>query len=124
MNVLITGIDGFVGSHLADALSGRPDVRLTGTTLQPSQANSERSVPCVQADITDREQIRKVIFDLAPQKLFHIAGQAFVPTSVKDPVGTFRTNVDGSMNILEAVRQLRSEKQISCSVLIVSSSEI
>src|SRR5689334_15718206 len=110
MNVLITGIDGFVGSHLADALSGRPDVRLTGTTLS-SRAHSDRAIPHVQADITDREQIKKVIFDLAPQKLFHIAGQEFVPASVKDPAGTFRTNVDGSINILEAVRQLRSEKQ-------------
>lgn len=124
MNVLITGIDGFVGSHLADALSNRPDVRLSGTTLQPAQSLSQRSIPCVQADITDKDQIKKVIFDLAPQKLFHIAGQAFVPTSVKDPAGTFRTNVNGSLNILEAARQLRSERQISCSVLIVSSSEI
>ncbi|HTK82414.1 MAG TPA: GDP-mannose 4,6-dehydratase [Bacteroidota bacterium] len=126
MNVLITGIDGFVGSHLADALAGRPELRLFGTTRHSGspKASHPPAIPLHQIEITDKEQVKKVIFDLAPQKLFHIAGQAFVPAALSDPYGTFRTNIDGLINILEAVRLLRLEKQVSCSVLVVSSSEI
>jgi GDP-4-dehydro-6-deoxy-D-mannose reductase len=125
MKVLITGIEGFVGSHLADALAKQPGLRLFGTLRNPSRAiNTSPSITYSQADTTDKEQVRKLVFDLAPQKLFHMAGQAYVPTSVADPYGTFRTNIDSVVNILEAVRQLRIEKQISCSLLVVSSGEV
>jgi GDP-4-dehydro-6-deoxy-D-mannose reductase len=125
MTVLITGVDGFVGSHLAEAFAGRPDVRLVGTVRSLSGRPEEGSSPAeVQLDVTDHAQVRNVLLELAPQKIFHTAGQAFVPASVNDPYETFRTNIDGVVNILETVRALRAERQVSCSVLCISSGEV
>ena len=125
MKVLITGIDGFVGSHLADALAEQPAIRLFGTSRSsPGPVNAPSSISYSRVDTTEKDAVRKLVFEVAPQKIFHIAGQAYVPTSVADPYGTFRTNIDSVVNILEAVRQLRIEKQISCSLLIVSSGEV
>ncbi len=127
MNVLVTGIDGFVGSHLADALLTQSHLRLFGTIRNRPPVIDKKdssSITRLQADITDIEEVKSVIFEVKPQKIFHIAGQAFVPTAIEHPRDTFRVNIDGVLNILEAVRQLRSKQQISCSVLIISSGQV
>lgn len=128
MNVLITGVDGFVGSHLAEALLEIPDARLFGTMRGSSAPriipSLEKTVTRIQADITDAEQIRHAVHDVRPKKIFHIAGQAFVPTSFENPSETFQSNFQGTLNILEAVRRETAAGQISCSVLIVSSGEV
>src|SRR5213075_2303147 len=121
MNVLVTGIDGFVGSHLADALLKDPDVKLSGITR--SNVRQER-ILSYKVDVTNFDLLLDAVGKAAPQKVFHIAGQAFVPTSFENPNETFQSNFQGTLNVLEAVRRLQASGAPPCSVLVVSSGEV
>jgi GDP-4-dehydro-6-deoxy-D-mannose reductase len=128
MKVLVTGITGFVGSHLAEALVSLPGIEVHGTTFgKPTEnikANYLSDISLHSVDISEPIQVHQIISQLKPEKIFHLAGQAFVPHSVSDPVTTFQTNINGTVNILEAVRSLKTTDQISTSVLVVSSGEV
>ena len=127
MNVLITGVNGFVGSHLAETLLESRDIRLFGTMRGAHDSgvipSLKKTVTRMQADISDADQICRVVDEVRPAKIFHIAGQAFVPTSFENPSETFQSNVRGTLNVLEAVRRQTATK-FPCSVLIVSSGEV
>lgn len=125
MNVLITGIDGFVGSHLAETLLATPGHKLYGTVRNGSLSPAHnKGIERIQVDITSAADVIAAIRKAAPEKIFHLAGQAFVPTSFENPSATFQSNFQGTLNILEAVRQLQTTDGLSCSVLIVSSGEV
>jgi GDP-4-dehydro-6-deoxy-D-mannose reductase len=137
MNVLVTGIDGFVGSHLADALLKDPDVRLTGITrsrvgqtflsvpVRPTGMSvPHEKVERIIVDVTNFDPLCEAIRKAAPQKVFHIAGQAFVPTSFENPNETFQSNFQGTLNVLEAVRRTQASGAPPCAVLVVSSGEV
>jgi GDP-4-dehydro-6-deoxy-D-mannose reductase len=127
MRVLITGIDGFVGSHLAELLSAASvDVHGTALSLQ-SLRNIEHlrsSLTLHEVDITDVERVKAIFHKVQPERVLHIAGQAFVPSSIKNPLETFRVNILGGLAILEAVRDQNIGAGKSPSVLIVSSGEV
>lgn len=127
MRVLLTGIDGFVGSHAADLLVAA-GVEVHGTVLHfdalRNIAHLRQSLTLHQADISDAGKISALVRSLRPDRILHIAGQAFVPRSLQSPLETFHTNLLGGLNILEASRQLLSESGKSPAVLIVSSGEV
>jgi len=128
VRVLVSGIDGFVGSHAAEYLGGVPEVELHGTILEPGDhpnlAMLKTDVQLHQADILDREAIRRIFRKVVPDRVIHLAGQAFVPTAMLDPVGTFEANIMGGVRLLEAARNQLDEKGTSPQVLIVSSGEV
>ena len=128
MNVLVTGIDGFVGTHLRASLAGIIDVRLFGIVRHrtPTQSLTNRTLDFtpLTADIRDAQQVQMAIDECKPDKIFHLAGQAYVPVSFKDPIGTFQTNIQGTLNLLEAVRRFSMSDKKRCSVLVVSSAEV
>ena len=128
MNVLVTGIDGFVGSHLAEALVLNPEYQVYGTILDQVQPNLPRAlqpvIKLVQVDITNFNEFYRALVAARPSKVFHLAGQAFVPLSLEDPATTFRTNIDGTLNVLEAIRRYTRTERQSCSLLVVSSGEV
>jgi GDP-4-dehydro-6-deoxy-D-mannose reductase len=124
MNVLITGIDGFVGSHLAEEVLTHPSVRLFGLVEKRGRtwnlATVADRIQFHECDITNAGAIREVIQSIKPDQIYHLAGQAFVPFSIKNPSETFRVNIEGGLNLLEAIRF----HVPSCAVLIVSSGEV
>jgi GDP-4-dehydro-6-deoxy-D-mannose reductase len=124
MNVLVTGIDGFVGSHLAGELLRDPDVKLFGLVIDrakvPLIEHFKGRIELIQADIRDRRQVDEALRACKPQRVYHLAGQAFVPTSYKDPVDTFYVNIDGGIHILDGVRIMAPDAL----VLVVSSGEV
>ena len=124
MNILITGIDGFVGSHLAAHFLHQGGVTIYGLVRAlPPMVPLDPSIILRSAEITDPDAVRAVVTEAMPDRIFHLAGQAFVPLSIENPRGTFQTNVDGTLNLLEAVREdnvLRNKT----SVLVVSSGEV
>jgi len=121
MRILITGITGFAGSHLAELALGRNGVEVYGTLRNRSRLeNIEHLLPrlhLVECDIRDPFAVQNVIRDVTPDRVFHLAAQSFVPTSWVAPEETITTNVLGQLNLLEAIRQLRPETriQIACS---------
>ncbi len=128
MRVLVTGIDGFVGSHMAELLHSIGGVDVYGTIITPQPGPNLKGITgklrLRQADILNASRIEELFHDIRPERIIHLAGQAFVPTSVVDPVGTIQTNIAGSMSILEAARKMQERENLEVQVLIVSSSEV
>ena len=114
--VLITGHTGFTGSWLCQILIGA-GAEVTGYSLEPPtdpslfvEAGIAEKINHVVGDIRDREKLMRVFEEVQPEIVFHLAAQPIVRESYKDPVGTYETNVMGTVNICEAVRQTASVK--------------
>lgn len=132
MKVLITGITGFVGSHLAEMLFARDDVELFGTYRRRSRMdNLENLLPhlnlievgvsniestqaalkpgkinMISTDLVDSFSVHKLMGAVRPDRIFHLAAQSFVPASWNAPAETLQTNILSQLNLFEAVREL------------------
>ena len=128
MRVLVTGIDGFVGSHLAEFLLGIPGVEVHGTLHPDAQGTNIRHIAqrliLHKADILEPAAIASTFERVRPTRIIHLAAQAFIPVSMSDPVLTFRTNIDGGIAILEAARKASAGSGEHPAVLVVSSGEV
>lgn len=122
MRVLITGYTGFVGSHLAEFLLERGD-EVHGLYRWRSRfqnvAHLADRVHLVEGDIADAAAMHRVLAEVRPEWIFHLAAQSFVPTSWTSPGATLDANLQGQVNLLEAIRQL----DLECRVQIAGSSE-
>ncbi|OGS44073.1 MAG: GDP-mannose 4,6-dehydratase [Elusimicrobia bacterium RIFOXYD2_FULL_34_15] len=120
MNVLITGITGFAGSHLAEFLLSK-GYEVHGIKRWRSRTENiegfKDKIQVHECDIKDYQSVKKVIDKVKPGKIFHLAAQSFVPTSWNAPTETITTNVLGELNIFEAVREagITPWIQIACS---------
>lgn len=103
MNILVTGASGFVGNHLIAKLSEGKD-KIFGIDLKIDKKRNKKSVSFEEADIEDAASVAKIIKKTKPSRIFHLAAQSSVKNSWKDPVKTFKINVFGGINILEAIR--------------------
>jgi GDP-4-dehydro-6-deoxy-D-mannose reductase len=117
MRVLITGITGFAGSHLAEyILANHPDVRVYGIVRWRSRMDNISSivgkVELHEADLKDIISLRKCLAEIKPDRIFHLAAQSFVPTSWKLPAETFAINAVGQLNLLEALLSLKLNPRI------------
>ena len=108
----ITGVDGFIGSWLAQELLSQGD-QVFG--LSQSKSGNFDGVVKHKADLTSAEEINKIIKQVKPDRLFHLAAQSNIPASFKNPQETIDVNVNGSLNLLEAIR-LSSPKTVFISV--------
>jgi GDP-4-dehydro-6-deoxy-D-mannose reductase len=128
MRVLVTGIDGFVGSHLAEFLLGVEGVQVFGTVLEsetgPNITAIAANLVLKRADVRDAERVLNVFRDVRPDRVIHLAAQPFVPTSVQDPTSTLQVNVFGTLSVLEAARKMGEDRGTPPSVLLVSSGEV
>jgi GDP-4-dehydro-6-deoxy-D-mannose reductase len=120
MRVLITGIAGFVGRHLAAHLAEATDWQLCGLVRSAARHGSVGTVPLIEADLTDAAATGRAIAAARPQLIFHLAAQANVPQSFADPVGTFQANVIAQLNLLRACIAAGDDPLL----VIASSSEI
>lgn len=109
--ILITGVTGFVGSHLAEFLLQRKGVRVYGITRWRSQTENidhiKNKLKLYECDIRDASSVREVISETRPDTIFHLSAQSFVPASWNAPAETLVTNILGELNIFEACRHLK-----------------
>lgn len=124
MRVLITGITGFAGSHLADyILANHPDVEVFGTIRWRSRRENichiEQKIGLFEADLKDIVSLQKCLAEIKPDRIFHLAAQSFVPTSWNCPAETFSINSIGEINLFEAILSL----ELSPKIQIAGSSE-
>ena len=128
MRVLITGVTGMAGSHLADYLLQKEGLEVFGTfrwrsrmenldhlmkegrlnvitcdkgakpSIEPSKLN------LMEADIGDAFSMNRMMAVVRPERIFHLAAQSYVPASWWAPAETLHTNIIGEVNLLEAVR--------------------
>lgn len=108
--IFITGHTGFKGSWLCKMLSNAGAI-VTGYSLEPPTnpslfciAEIENDVTSVIGDIRDYESLKKAFDEAQPEVVLHLAAQPIVRDSYKDPRYTYETNVMGTVNILECVR--------------------
>jgi GDP-4-dehydro-6-deoxy-D-mannose reductase len=101
MRTLVTGVDGFIGGWLGRALAGQGD-EVEGTSRKASGSSS--GVTRHLCDITDRGAVGRLVQGIVPDRVFHLAAINNVAASFAAPADTIRTNVEGTLNLLEAVR--------------------
>ena len=120
---LISGINGFAASWLAEELLRR-EWEVFGTIRPRSNKENIKHIwdriGTFWCEITDPFSVKETIKRVNPDAIFHLAAQSFVPLSWKAPQLTFDVNVGGTINVLEAVRELG----ISPTILITSSSQV
>jgi CDP-paratose 2-epimerase len=109
--VLVTGGCGFVGSNLAARLieSGQEVAVFDNLSRQGTSENLRwlqtlGAVRFIQGDTRAAADLEKVVKELRPDAVFHLAGQVAMTTSMRDPRRDFETNAAGTFNLLEAVR--------------------
>lgn len=107
--VLITGASGLVGSWLVkDLLEKEADVVCLVRDYVPDsqffQDGLDRKVSVVRGSLSDVEDIKRAINEYETETVIHLGAQAIVGTANRDPVGTFKANIEGTWNMLEAVR--------------------
>lgn len=106
IRVLITGSTAFVGSHLADRLAAAGyEVHGLKRPRSP-EIFMNPNVNYHVGDITDYTAMYHLIDGIRPHHIYHLAAQSFVPLSWEAPTMTQTANLNGSLNILEAVRQV------------------
>jgi len=127
VRALITGVSGFAGSFLAEYLLSQPDLELWGVWHgeQSDDKNSAWStalraqIQSLSGDLTDPAVAQGVLAQAAPDRIFHLAAQAFVPISWEDPWATLENNIRAEVNLLHAAAEQNSRARI----LIVGSNE-
>ena len=114
--VFLTGHTGFKGTWLTRILL-LAGADVTGYSLEPptepslfAQTNTASKIKSIIGDIRDGDKLKQAMKEATPDIVMHLAAQPIVRTSYKDPVGTYETNVMGTVNILEAVRATPSVK--------------
>ena len=125
MRVLITGITGMVGSHLAEyILKSVPGVEVHGLLRWRSPLDNilgvRDSVTLHYAELRDLNSLVTLFKKIRPERIFHLAAQSYVTTSFDAPVDTIHTNVIGTVNLMDAVRI----SDIDPKIHICSSSEV
>jgi len=115
MKALITGISGFAGSYLAEFLINK-GYEIFGTFYDKSTFsnldNIIDKIEIFECDIRNYNNLKKIIEKVRPDEIYHLAAISFVPTSLMNPKLTFDTNLDGTLNLYQAIIELKIEPKI------------
>ncbi len=115
--ILITGITGFVGSHMADYLLAKKKFKIFGVkryhlSRLDKVKHIYNKINWVDCDLTDPIATLKIIKFIKPDIIFHFAAESFVSPSWAHPHRYMNVNYNGTLNILEALRQIKSKSKI------------
>ncbi len=122
MKAFVTGIDGFAGRHLTRRLL-EAQVEVYGTSRPELDGASPRESDQARrfgVDILNSEEITKLLDEIRPDWVFHLAAVSSPAGSIQDPLSTFQTNVRGTWELLDALRSLG----LAARVLVVSSGNV
>ncbi len=121
--ILITGISGFAGSHLAEQLIDlgcevHGTIRRHAVPMHENIEHLRGKIHLHEADITSAERILGIFEEIEPNAVFHLAAESFVPTSFREPVRVSHNNIIGTLKIFEAARRFDAgldSLQVACS---------
>jgi len=129
-NVLITGITGMVGSHLADYILENTDWKIYGfcrwndslenVSHLAEEINKEDRIQLVYGDLNDLASLLSAVEESKPEYVFHLAAQSYPQTSFVAPLETLETNIIGTAKLLEAIKRSEANPVIH----VCASSEV
>lgn len=132
--ILITGISGQVGSQLADYVLENTQYDVVGMLRWQecmdnlyhltSRINIKDRISLYYADLNDYAAMSRMLRDIKPEYISHLAAQSYPKTSFNIPLETLQTNIIGTANLLENIRQLKEIDGYDPVVHICSSSEV
>ena len=108
-HVFITGITGFMGSHLSEKLVSMGAevyglLRRHAVPHYPNIAHMRGKIKVIEGNLVDMPSIMNALKESEPSIVFHLAAQSYVPLSFQAPYDTYKTNIMGTANVLEAIR--------------------
>jgi GDP-4-dehydro-6-deoxy-D-mannose reductase len=107
MRILITGVSGFAGSHMADYCLAQPEVEVVGHVRSLQRighaAHFASRLQLVEADLRQSDPTQEAVAAARADLVLHLAGQAYVPAAFRDPVGTFMDNAIGQIHLIQAI---------------------
>ena len=110
MRLLITGITGFVGSHMAEYALAQ-GAEIFGSARWRSRTENidhlRGRISLIECDLRDVASVRRLLETAAPTHVIHLAAQSFVGTSWHMPGETLTTNINAQLNLLEVMRSLK-----------------
>lgn len=115
---LIIGAGGFVGSYLIDCLHDEFQMDVYATKLKGTEL-SHPSAQVYDLDILSKDDIVELLYNIRPDYIFHLAAQSSVSVAWKNPMMTIDVNIKGSVNVMDAVRELYYKPRI----LVIGSGE-
>src|SRR6202167_5337197 len=108
---LVTGADGFIGSHMVKFLCSKGwsviGSHLLGARILSASKNGNGHEHFVQCDLRNGQRVTQILAKYEPTHIFHIAAQSLPSVSWADPVRTFESNIMGSLYLFEAVRHMK-----------------
>ncbi len=114
MRYLVTGGAGFIGSNTVDELVRRGHSVVVLDDLSSSKeenlAESRNKITFIKGSIADIEVVRKAMHEA--EYVLHLAARTSVPRSVKDPIETNKINIDGTLNVLVAAKELKVKRVV------------
>ncbi|HIH14787.1 MAG: hypothetical protein QT08_C0009G0031 [archaeon GW2011_AR17] len=107
--VLVTGACGMMGQHLLPLLQKKGNYNILGTYFRPTTNLKElpKDIKIKELDVRDYRAVRRVIEEFKPDKILHLAAQSYPTVSMDEPQYTVDTNIRGTINLFEAVRELK-----------------
>ena len=108
MKILVTGAGGMVGSHMVEILHQQGHDVL-GSYYKPTTDITEidSSIPMVECDVRYYQSVLNLVTEFQPDRIFHLAAQSYPTVSWTHPQATIDTNVNGTINIYEAIKAVR-----------------
>lgn len=121
MRVLITGITGFAGRHLAELLARQPDLELHGLVRSQHNLSLPSSTRLHSADLLGEHALRSVLWLIQPQQIYHLAGYANPAASFREARQAWNANLTATLNLYDACLSELKEKP---RILLVSSGAV
>jgi CDP-glucose 4,6-dehydratase len=114
-NILITGINGFLGSSLAThCKEGNHVIGLVRERNHKTKDNYLTGCTLVQGDIINLDLLKRIVNDYEVDLIYHLAAQSIVKLANTNPKDAYLSNVIGTVNVLEAVRQINPKIKVVC----------
>ncbi len=128
MNILITGITGFVGAHLADYLSKQSNTiyglyrsKRYESTFEALGLSHYKNINLILGNIGSYPEMEEIVIDNDIDQVYHLAAQAIVKSASLSPISTYQTNILGTINLLESIRLGSDRLKKDIPTLVMSS---
>lgn len=109
MKIMVTGAGGMVGSHMIELLY-RQGYEVLGTYYKPTTNLSEidTRIQMLECDVRYYQSLLRIISQFKPKQIYHLAAQSYPTVSWDQPQATMDTNITGTINVFEAIKEVRA----------------